>query len=324
MKVFVTGATGFIGGHLARKLRERGDEVLALARNPERARHLAELGCKIVRGDLLDVGAISAGMSGCDSVIHSAAVYKVGIPSSEHRSMFDTNVTGTEIVLGEALKAQIPKVVYVSTVGILGNTKGQVVDETYERQAGYTSYYEETKYLAHDVAKRLIARGLPCVIAMPGGVYGPGDQSDVRQILDRFLAGKMPAMALTDTGFTFVHVEDVVDGILAALDKGRPGESYVLGGEITTVGDLITKLANVAGRKPPRWTVPTGVLKAIAPAGPLIGKMAGFPPNLKELITASAGVTYWAGHDKARSELGYSPRPLEQGLRETLVEEKRI
>ena len=324
MNVFVTGATGFIGGHLARKLRERGDEVTALVRNPDKARQLVDLGCTLVRGDLSDGATIEDAMSGRDAVIHSAAVYKVGIPRTEHQAMYETNVEGTETVLGAALEAGIPKVVYVSTVGILGNTGGKVVDETHRREGPYTSYYEETKYLAHEVAGRLIGQGLPCVIAMPGGVYGPGDQSDVRQILDRFLAGKMPAMALGDAGFTFVHVEDVVDGLLLALDKGRPGESYVLGGEIATVEKLITKLGAAAGRKPPRFNVPTGVLKAMAPAGPLIGKLAGFPPNLKELISASDGVTYWASHDKAASELGYSPRPLEEGLEQTLVAEGRI
>ena len=116
-----------------------------------------------------------------------------------------------------------------------------------------------------------------------------------------------------------VHVEDVADGILLALDKGKVGEAYVLGGEITTMRELIATVGRVADRKPPTRAMPTGLLKAIAPAGPLVGKLMGQPPNLRELISSADGVTFWAKHDKAIAELGYSPRGLETGMRETLA-----
>ena len=132
MKVFLTGATGFIGGHVARKLRERGDEVRALVRAPRSGRELEALGCELVVGDLADEAAIATGLEGCDAVIHGAAIYEVGIPESEHRPMYEANVLGTERVLRAALAAGTPKVVYVSTVGAFGNTHGQVVDETYQ------------------------------------------------------------------------------------------------------------------------------------------------------------------------------------------------
>jgi dihydroflavonol-4-reductase len=116
-----------------------------------------------------------------------------------------------------------------------------------------------------------------------------------------------------------VYVDDVADGILLAHDKGSVGESYVLGGEIATMRDLVEKTAAIAGRKPPKRDLPSGVIKLAAPAGPLVGKLMGFPPNFRELISASDGVTYWAKDDKARAELGYSPRDLETGLRQTLA-----
>lgn len=324
MRVFLTGGTGFIGGHVARVLRERGDDVVALVRNPGKAGELEALGCQLVEGDLADRDAIAAGLNGADAAIHGAAIYEVGIPASERPRMHEANVIGTENVLGASLAAETPKVVYVSTVAAFGNTRGEVVDESYQHPGrDFTSYYEQTKHEAHQVAKRLIAEGLPCVIVQPGGVYGPRDHSAIGQQMKQFLAGRMPFLVFPDTGFNMVHVEDVAAGILLALDRGQPGESYVLGAEITTMRGLFETLARVAGRRPPRITLPTRLLKLSTPAGPLIGKVMGQPPNLRELISTADGVTFWARHDKAVRELGYSPRPLEQGLREMLAAEGR-
>ena len=252
MKVFVTGGTGFIGGHVVRQLRERGDEVVAWVRSPEKAAPLAELGAELRAGDLSDRTALAAGMEGADAVIHGAAIYEVGIPKSERPAMYEANVTGTENVLGAALDAGIAKVVYVSTIGAFGNTRGEVVDESYQHPGkDFTSYYEETKYQAHQIARRLTAEGLPCVIVQPGGVYGPDDHSAVgKQMLD-FLDGRMPFVPFADLGMNMVHVEDVAAGILLALDKGEVGESYVLGDEITTMRGLMDATAKVAGKRSP-------------------------------------------------------------------------
>lgn len=326
MKVFLTGATGFIGGHVARRLRGRGDEVWALVRSPERAEELAGLGCELVEGGLDDADAIARGLEGADAAIHGAAIFEVGVPQSRHAAMREANVAGTERVLGAALDAGTPKVVYMSTVAAFGNTQGEIVDESYEHPGNeFTSYYERTKYDAHRVATRLIdERGLRCVIVQPGAVYGPGDHSAVGKQVSDFVAGRLPFMIFPEVGFNMVHVDDVAAGVLLALDRGEPGRAYVLGGEITTMRDLITTVAEVTGRKPPSRTIPTGLLRAIAPAGPLIGRLMGQPPNLRELISSADGVTFWAKHDRAIAELGYSPRPLEQGIRETLEAEGKL
>jgi len=320
MRAFVTGGTGFIGGRVVRKLRERGDEVVALVRSPADAADLAELGCELVEGDLGSTDAIRRGVHGCNGVFHIAAVYKVGIPTSERDAMRDANVGGTERVLDAAVEAGVDRIVYVSTIGIFGNTHGQVVDERYDRDGEpFLSCYEETKYRSHEVALDRIARGAPIVIVQPGGVYGPGDHSEIGNIIDQTRTGKLKMLMFPGTGFNLVYVDDVADGILLAYDKGRIGESYVLGGELSTMGDLIRKVAELTGRKAPSRELPAPLMKMAVPIGPLVGKLMGFPPNLGELIRSSDGVTYWASDDKARSELGYAPRDLGVGLRQTLA-----
>ena len=146
MRIFLTGGTGFIGGVVAAALRERGDDVRALVRDPAKAARLERLGCELVAGDLGDVAAIERALEGCDAVVHGAAIYEVGIRPSERPRMFEANVQGTENVLGAALRAGVPKTVYVSTIAAFGNTRGEVVDETYEHDGRYTSYYDETKH----------------------------------------------------------------------------------------------------------------------------------------------------------------------------------
>ena len=321
MRIFVTGATGFIGGHVARKLRERGDDVVALVRSPEKASDLEQLGCTLVQGDLTDADAIRRGLEGCEAAIHGAAVYKVGIPKSERAAMREANVGGTERVLDACAEAGVGRIVYVSTVNVFGNTKRQVVDEGYRRDEseGFLSVYDETKYRSHQIALDRIAKGAPIVIVQPGGVYGPGDHSEVGNMIEQTRAGKLRMKAFPELGFNLVHVEDVADGVLLALDKGEVGQSYVLGGELTTMGEMIDRVAEIEGRTAPRLTLPPALAKLSAPLGPVVGPLMGFPPNLNEAIRAAHGVTYWAKDDKARADLGYSPRDLDTGLRQTLA-----
>jgi len=326
VKVFLTGGTGFIGGEVARQLRARGDDVACLARSPERAEVLSALGCTLVPGDLGDAEAIAAGMAGCDAVIHAAAMYEVGIPAKQRPAMYEANVRGTERVLRAAQEEKVPRIVYVSTVGIFGNTHGKVVDEGYEHPGReFTSYYEETKLEAHRIAKRMIEKeDLPCIIVQPGGVYGPGDTSQVADLLEQFLGGKMPMIPFPELGICLSHVEDIAGGILLALDSGKLGETYVLSGPVTTMREAIETVAALTDRKAPKRAVPTPLLKAMAPIGPLVGKLMGQPPNLRELISSADGVTFWASHEKASRELGYAPRGLEQGMRQTLEADERF
>ena len=317
MKAFVTGGTGFIGSRVVKRLRDRGDDVVVLARRPEKA---AGLDAEVVQGDLSDADAIRRGMEGAQAAFHIAADYRVGMPKSKRESMYDSNVRGTERVLDAAADAGVERVVYVSTVNAFGNTNGRVVDETYQRDEsdGFVSYYDETKYRAHKLAEGRAATGAPVVIVQPGLVYGPNDHAIVGQLIDQASRGKMPAKAFPDLGYNAVFVDDVADGIMLAHDRGKLGESYVLGGELTTQGELIDKAAAIGGQKPPRMTVPPLVLKAMIPVGRFVGPAMGLPPNLSEMISAAHKVTYLAKDDKARRELGYEPKDLDTGLRETI------
>ncbi|HEX6687057.1 MAG TPA: NAD-dependent epimerase/dehydratase family protein [Solirubrobacterales bacterium] len=325
MKVFVTGGTGFIGGTVVRQLRERGDDVVCLVRSPEKASKLTALGAQVLSGDLGDAEAMRNGMEGCDAVVHAAAMYEVGIPVKQHPAMWEANVAGTERTMKAALEAKVPKIVYVSTCGIFGNTHRKVVDETYEHPGKeFTSYYEETKLEAHKIVKRMIEDGLPATIVQPGGVYGPEDTSQVADLLQEFFAGKLPLLPFPEFGICMTHVDDIAGGILLALDKGKVGETYVLSGPVTTMREAIETVAAVSGRKAPKRAMPVPLLKAMTPIGPLVGKLMGQPPNLRELISSADGVTFWASHEKASRELGYAPRGMEEGWRQTLAADERF
>lgn len=318
MRAFVTGATGFLGGRLVERLRGRGDEVVALVRSPEKAQRLRELGCELVEGDLTDTEAMRAGMQGCEAVFHLAADYRVGVHDSVLPRMEDTNVRGTERVLDAAKAAGVSKVVYVSTLAAFGNTRGKVVDETYEHPGrDFTSKYEKTKWQAHHVALEKAREGVPVVIVQPGSVYGEGDVSATGTIFKQAATGKLPAVSFPKLGLTMCHVDDVVDGTLLAYEKGEVGESYALGGERTTMRGAVDAAAKAAGRKPPRFNTPTPLIKALIPIAKPATKAMGLPPNLRELISSSDGVTFWASDAKARRELGYAPRDMATGFAET-------
>jgi len=156
------------------------------------------------------------------------------------------------------------------------------------------------------------------IIAQPGGVYGPGDPSELGNMIDQARTGKLKLRLFPDAGFNFIYVDDVADGLLLVHDKGRIGEAYNIAGEKATMGDLVDKTCELVGRKPPKATMPPAMMKMAIPIGPVVGKIMGFPPNLGELIKTSDGVTFWMTDQKARDELGFAPRDLDSGLRLTL------
>jgi nucleoside-diphosphate-sugar epimerase len=320
VKAFVTGATGFIGEHVVRKLRARGDDVVALTRSAHRAETLRDAGVELAEGDLSDPASVRRGVDGCDVAFHVAGVYRVGIPPRDRPAMYEANVRGTEVVLDAATDAAVRRIVYVSTCNVFGDTRGRIVDESYQRPEaeGFLSYYDETKYLAHRAAVNRAQRGVSIVIVQPGGVFGPNDHSEVGWMIEQLKRGRLWFRLFPDLGMNFVYVEDVAEGLVLAVDQGATGESYVLGGEVARLGDLVDRAAAILGRRPPRVTVPALLVRMSAPLGPLGARLLRTPANLTEAARAAQGVTYWATDAKARRELGYDPRSLDEGLRQTL------
>jgi dihydroflavonol-4-reductase len=320
MRVFLTGGTGFIGGSVARQLRDLGHEVVALVRSPAKAEDLRRIGAELVEGDLSSADGIALAAHGCDAAIHGAAIYRIGVTADQAAELRRANVDGTEHALEGLARAGVERIVYVSTVAVFGNTDGAIVDEAHHRDEadGFLSAYDETKYRAHQLALEAVEDGAPIVIVQPGAVYGPRDHSELGQTLLRAAQGKLPASVFPDLGLSMVHVDDVASGIILALGKGRIGESYVLSGESATMGDLIERAAQIGGRKPPRFVLPTRVLRALSPAGKVLAPVFGMPPNFRELVSNSDGVTFYASHAKATRELDYRPRSLNDGLASAL------
>ena len=182
---------------------------------------------------------------------------------------------------------------------------------------GFLSYYDQTKYRAHELVAARIAGGAPIVIAMPGGVYGPGDHSEAGGQLALAYAGKLRYIALGDIGLSWTYVDDVADGIVRILDHGRLGESYILSGPSLLLRDAMGAAAIAGRRRPPRLVLPTGLLRLFIPVSRRFGAVGGLPANLAETIKAGDGVTYWARAAKAERELGFKARDLESGLRAT-------
>jgi nucleoside-diphosphate-sugar epimerase len=192
------------------------------------------------------------------------------------------------------------------------------VDETYHRDLaeGFVSYYDETKYLAHVAAEARIEAGAPIVIVQPGTVYGAGDHSGMGAQMKAAYDGTTQFIAFADTGIAPTHVDDIAGGIVAASDRGRLGEAYILTATNTRLGEAMRVAARLAGRKPPRLYIPNVVLRIGSRLSPNGGAMLGVPPNLREIVRAADGVTYWASSAKAAAELGFMPRSLEVGLRD--------
>jgi nucleoside-diphosphate-sugar epimerase len=319
MRVVVTGGAGFVGRAVVERLRDRGDDVVALVRDPATATHLVHQRVTLVRSSLADPGLLGDAMRGADAVVHIAGMYRVGIAKSDRPAMWDANVGATERVLDAAIAADVARTLYVSTLNVFGNTNGAVADETYRRRLadGFTSCYDETKFRAHEAAAARIAAGAPIVIVLPSQVYGPHDHSAASEQLHRAFHGTLRYTALTGVGLGWVHVHDLADGMLAALDGGRTGELYCLPGPNHTLAEAIAIAARVGDKRPPRFTVPTAIARLTAPLNDALGGLPGMPPTLAEAIRSADGVTYYATAGKARRELGFAPRSLEQGVVDT-------
>ena len=312
MRAYVTGATGFIGGHVARALLGRGWDVTVLARKRERAADLEQAGARIAIGDITDPASLKATIPGHDAVFHLAAWYAIGV--RDLARMEQINVGGTVNVLDAAAEAAVPRVVHCSTIAALGTVPGGgISDETDVHQGNYGSNYEQTKLRAHRIATERAAAGAPIVTVMPGATYGVGDHSMVGVLLKMYAKGLLVACPFQETGLSWVHVEDVANGIVAAHDKGETGEGYVLGGDNETIGGVFARLKPLTGRRAP-MKLPNWTVKAATPFGPLIARVLKQEPDLlKEGLTSLNG-SWMYSSKKAEAGIGYRYRSIEEGI----------
>lgn len=320
MRYFMTGATGFIGERVARQLVAAGHEVVALVRDPAGASALAALGVELARGDIRDPASLRAPLQGADGAFHLAAWYRVG---ARDASMAESiNVAGTRNVLDAAADAGVSKIVYTSTIAVVGDTRGRVVSADHRYDGPWLSEYDRTKWVAHyEVAVPAIQAGLPLVIVQPGYVYGPGDHSNVGDVLRDYLRRRLPVTPAQ--GGCWAHVDDTARGHVLAMERGRVGVSYVLAGECRMWADILDIAHEITGIRPPRLTLPPALARISATLMKPLAALAPLPQMYHpETLRIAAGVTYWADDSLARRELGWDPRPLRDGLAETLAAER--
>ncbi|BEH09217.1 MULTISPECIES: hopanoid-associated sugar epimerase [Geobacter] len=315
MKVFVTGATGFIGASIVRELLKDGCHVRVLARPGSDRRNLAGLDVEICEGDLRDRQALEHGLAGCEVLYHAAADYRLWTRTPA--TMYAANVDGTRNILEAALRRGIARVVYTSSVGTLGNpgngTPG--TETTPVTFADMVGHYKKSKFLAEREAEAFIARGLPLVIVNPSTPVGPHDvkPTPTGKIIVDFLNRKMPAYL--DTGLNIIDVEDCARGHLLAARHGRVGEKYILGHENLTLREIFALLARLTGIPAPRVRLPHAPILMAAYVNEALARLTGKEPLIPLAGVQMAKKFMFFESSKATGELGLQRRPAVDALR---------
>ncbi|MCC6341715.1 MAG: NAD-dependent epimerase/dehydratase family protein [Bryobacterales bacterium] len=309
--VLVTGATGFLGWHIAHQLLERGERVRVLARDPGRVAELE--GAETAAGDLRDADSLARAVRGCSMVYHAAADYRLWARHGEE--LYQSNVDGTRNILRAAREAGVERVVYTSTVGCIGIPSGGIGDETVpvalESMAGA---YKRSKFLAEQTALSFAEEGFPVVIVNPTAPVGDHDRkpTPTGKIIVDFLRGKMPAYV--DTGLNLVDARDTARGHLLAAEKGKPGERYILGCENLTLKEILERLARLAGAPAPRIQVPYGVAYLAGVCSTAWAMVTGTEPRAPLDGVRMARKKMFVTWEKARNELGFAPGPVDGAL----------
>ena len=316
---FVTGATGFIGSHIVRKLLQRGDRVRILARNSSRKSNVEAFGCEIAIGDLKDPNSLLRCVQGCRFCYHVAADYRLWAKNPQ--DIYDNNVGGTRNLLSACCEAGVEKVIYTSSVGAIGMRKdGLPADEdTPVRLDDMIGHYKRSKFMAEQVALEFAASGLPVTIVNPTTPVGTGDlkPTPTGKIILESIRGHMPAYV--ETGLNLVGVEDVATGHLLAEVKGAIGERYILGGENWSLEEILEAVARICGKHTPRVRIPwTLAFVAGYMENFLIGTLLRREPFIPLEGVRMSRHKMYISSEKARTELGYTPGPVEKALREAV------
>ena len=316
MRYFVTGATGFIGGYVTSQLLANGHDVTVLVRTREQAQALTPYGVRPYLGDVLAKDSMRRGMARTDGVFHLAAATERG--TRHRRYQRAVNVEGTRNVLELMRDLHIPRGVFTSGLMVNGDTRGKAVDEGYLYEGRFLSAYDRSKWEAHhEVALPMIRRGLPLVIVMPGVVYGPRDMGSLGGTLARYVLGRVPAVP-TRTAFCWGHVMDVAHGHILAMERGRRGATYIIGGPARRLRAVLNMAGVLVGKRRGPFPAPWWLLR---PAAALLRGPGYLVPPLRgagERLGVLAGRTYLGDDSRARQELGFTPRLLEAGLPDTV------
>jgi len=307
----VTGATGFVGWHVARKLIERGHKVRALARPGSKLR---ELEVEVVTGDLRDAQSLERAVAGCGVVFHVAADYRLW--AKDPSELYRSNVEGTRNLLESARKAGVERVVYTSTVGCIGIQNGRPGDEDMEVHLDeMAGAYKRSKFQAEQVALEFAEAGFPVVIVNPTAPVGDRDfkPTPTGKIVVDYLKGAMPAFV--DTGLNLVDVDDTSSGHLLACEHGRPGERYILGAENLTLEEILGRLARISGGSAPRWQIPYAVAYVAGVVSTGWANLTGKEPRAPLDAVKMARKKMFVSADKAKRELGFSPGPVDGALK---------
>jgi dihydroflavonol-4-reductase len=311
----VTGASGFLGWHVARKLIGRGDRVRGLVRKTSRLLELDDV--EPVTGDLRDEASLRRAVEGCGTVYHVAADYRLWARDVDE--MYRSNVDGTRNLVAAARAAGVERFVYTSTVGCIGIPKSGVGDETtpvgLEQMKGA---YKRSKFLAERVVLEAAAEGFPAIVVNPTAPIGDHDfkPTPTGKIVQDFLRGALPAFV--DTGLNLVDAGDVAEGHVLACEKGRVGERYILGCENLTLREILERLAALSGRTAPKIQIPFAMAYAVAAVSTGISHITGKAPLAPLDAVRMARKKMWVTHSKAARELGFSPAPVENALRKAI------
>ncbi len=316
----VTGATGFVGSAVTRQLLARGDAVRVLSRAESDQTNIRDLDVEVVEGDLLKPETLRDAVEGCDGVFHVAADYRLWVRNPE--LMFRANVDGARAIVDAAVSAGVERIVYTSSVAVLGNVPGKAADEeTPVTYADMIGPYKQSKFRAEEAVRQLIEeKGAPVVIVNPSTPIGPRDvkPTPTGRVIVEAASGKMPAYV--DTGLNVVHVDDVAAGHLLAFDNGSVGERYILGGDDMPLADILAIVARQTRRRPPSIKIPHGAVMPIAYLAEAWTRMMGEDePFVTVEGVRMARKKMFFNSARAERELGYTHRPADQALNDAVT-----